>query len=70
MSTMGRAPALAIPPAKATACASQMPTSKNRSGKVSRTFCSLFPSHMAAVSTATLGLSSICRRMAALTTSV
>ena len=33
MSTMGRMPALARPAAKATACDSQMPTSKKRSGK-------------------------------------
>ena len=55
MSTTGRAPALAIPAAKATAWLSQIPTSKNRSGKVSRIFWSLFPSHIAAVRTATFG---------------
>ena len=54
MSTTGRAPALAMPAAKATAWLSQMPTSKNWAGNVSRIFCSLFPSHMAAVITATL----------------
>ena len=48
-------PALAIPAAKATAWLSQMPTSKNWSGNVSRTFWSLFPSHIAAVRTATCG---------------
>ena len=32
MSTIGRRPALACPAAKATACDSQMPVSKNRSG--------------------------------------
>ena len=55
MSTTGRAPALAMPAAKATAWLSQMPTSKNWPGNVSRIFWSLFPSHMAAVITATLG---------------
>ena len=53
MSTIGFAPAFAMPPAKATACASQMPVSKNRSGKSSRTCSNLFPWHIAAVSTAT-----------------
>ena len=70
MSTTGRAPALAIPAAKATAWLSQIPTSKNRSGKVSRIFWSLFPSHIAAVSTATLGSRCMAANRAALTASV
>ncbi len=49
MSTIGRNPALASPAAKATACDSQMPTSKNRSGNSSRTGSSMLPWHMAAV---------------------
>ena len=57
MSTMGRSPALAWPAAKATACDSQMPTSKKRPGKSVRTFSSLFPWHIAAVITVTLGFS-------------
>ena len=52
MSTTGRSPALAMPAAKATACDSQMPVSKKRSGKSARTFSSLLPWHMAAVMTA------------------
>ena len=60
MSTIGRSPALACPAAKATACDSQMPMSKNRSGNASRTGSSLFPWHMAAVITITRGLARIC----------
>ena len=48
-------PALAMPAAKATACDSQMPMSKKRSGKSVRTFSSLLPWHMAAVMTETRG---------------
>ena len=59
MSTIGRMPALAMPAAKATACDSQMPTSKKRSGKSARTFSSLLPWHIAAVITATRGSSVI-----------
>ena len=59
MSTIGRTPALARPAAKATACDSQMPVSKKRSGKSVRAFSSLFPWHMAAVMTVTLGSASI-----------
>ena len=47
-----------------------MPTSKNRSGKSSRTFSSLFPWHIAAVMTATFGSSCIASWIAALTASV
>ena len=57
MATIGLAPALACPAAKATACDSQMPVSKKRSGKSARTFSSLFPWHMAAVMTVTRGSS-------------
>ena len=46
-------PALARPAAKATACDSQMPVSKKRSGKSARTFSSLLPWHIAAVMTVT-----------------
>ena len=59
MSTTGRMPALARPAAKATACDSQMPTSKKRSGKFSRIRSSLLPWHMAAVMMATRRSSSI-----------
>ena len=55
MSTIGRQPAFAWPAAKATACDSQIPTSKNRSGNSARTFYSLLPWHIAAVSTVTRG---------------
>ena len=70
MSTMGRMPALARPAAKATACDSQMPTSKKRSGKSARTFSSLLPWHIAAVMTATRGSAFIASWIAALTASV
>ena len=60
MSTIGRRPALARPAAKATACDSQMPMSKKRSGNSSRTGSSLLPWHMAAVITATRGSAAIC----------
>src|SRR5258708_6093341 len=46
-------PLLAMPAANATACDSQMPTSKKRVEKSARTFSSLFPWHIAAVITAT-----------------
>ena len=64
------APALAMPAAKATAWLSQMPTSKNWSGKVSRIFWSLFPSHIAAVITATFGPADRRSKRASLTASV
>ena len=59
MSTIGRMPTFAWPAAKATVCDSQMPVSKKRSGNSSRTFSSLFPWHIAAVSTVTLGFARI-----------
>ena len=64
MSTIGRTPALASPAANATACDSQMPTSKKRSGNSSRIGSSMFPWHMAAVMTTTRGSARICSRMA------
>ncbi len=70
MSTTGLAPALAMPAAKATAWLSQIPVSKNWSGKVSRIFWSLFPSHIAAVRTATLGSAFRARKRASLIASV
>ena len=51
MSTTGVIPAFAMPAANATAWLSQMPVSKNCFGRSLRTFSSLFPWHMAAVST-------------------
>ena len=70
MSTIGRQPTLACPAAKATACDSQMPTSKNRVGNSSRTFSSLLPWHIAAVSTVTRLSRRMQSPMAALAVSV
>ena len=49
MATIGRLPVTASPAAKATAWASAMPTSKNRSGRASRSRFRPVPEAMAAV---------------------
>ena len=55
MATTGVLPALARPPAKATACCSQMPTSWYWSGQAAASLRRPVPSGMAAVTPTTLG---------------
>src|SRR5215813_5587769 len=62
MATIGIAPAVAKPPAKHTAHASAMPTSKKRSGYLSRNFARPVPSHVAAVTATTRGLAAASSR--------
>jgi len=70
MSTTGRQPTLAWPAANATACDSQIPTSKKRSGNSARTGSSLLPWHIAAVITVTRGSRRIALPIDSLATSV
>ena len=61
---------MANPAANVTACDSQMPTSKNRSGNSSRTGSSMVPWHMAAVMTTTFASARIAPSTASRTHSV